>query len=223
MIEIEARFNHPPLKLIRGTFGPFYPNQRVQVPLWLALTLKKQKKCRLVLPEWLNGESLAEVLKEERAQEGTFQELPFHYVEIATLLLKTAGDEFSMPDRIRSLVEDIENVRMEKIRRGLQGMSDTVLRGRSVMSTKMNHVGAMEITTVRDFLTQAMNMFYVLSGQEVVGGQGGGGREGGGGRRLGAGGAAAVAAAAAMGGRGVNGPPRKLRRFRGDAPSEGTN
>jgi len=181
MIEIEARFNHPPLKLIRGTFGPFYPNQRVQVPLWLALTLKKQKKCRLVLPEWLNGESLAEVLREERAQEGTFQELPFHYVEIATLLLKTAGDEFVMPDRVRSLVEDIENVRMEKIRRGLQGMSDTVLRGRSVMSTKMNHVGAMEITTVRDFLTQAMNMFYVLSGQEVVGGgQGGGGRGGGG-------------------------------------------
>ena len=43
---------------------------------------------------------------------------------------------------------------MEKIRRGLQGMSDTVLRGRSVMSTKMNNVGAMEITTVRDFLTQ---------------------------------------------------------------------
>ena len=218
MIEIEARFNHPPLKLIRGTFGPFFPNQRAQVPLWLALTLKKQMKCRVVLPEWLDGESLAEVLKEERAQEGTFQDLPFHYVEIATLLLKTAGDEFVMPDRIRSLVEDIENVRMEKIRRGLQGMSDTVLRGRSVMSTKMNHVGAMEITTVRNFLTQAMNMFYVLSGQEVVG-------EGGGGRRLGAGGAAAVAAAATGGGRGVsgNGPPRKLRRFREDAPSEGTN
>lgn len=109
---------------------------------------------------------------------------------------------------------------MEKIRRGMQGMSDTVLRGRSVMSTKvrkelchrradgwdgwmggmggpchlplcalmrvlvdgwmgartparsqttpnkqMNHVGALEITTVRDFLTTAMNAFYALSGQ----------------------------------------------------------
>ena len=54
MVEIEARFNHPPLKLIRGTFGPFFPNQRVEVPLWLALTLKKQKKCRLVLPAWLD-------------------------------------------------------------------------------------------------------------------------------------------------------------------------
>ena len=24
-----------------------------QVPLWLALTLKKQKKCRIVLPDWI--------------------------------------------------------------------------------------------------------------------------------------------------------------------------
>ncbi len=31
----------------------------------------------------------------------------------------------------------------------------------------MNHVGALEITTVRDFLTTAMNSFYILSGQEA--------------------------------------------------------
>lgn len=37
--------------------------------------------------------------------------------------------------------QDIENVRMEKIRRGMQGMSDTVLRGRSVMSTKVRVCG----------------------------------------------------------------------------------
>lgn len=37
----------------QGTFGPFFPNQRAQVPLWLALTLKRQKKCRIVLPDWL--------------------------------------------------------------------------------------------------------------------------------------------------------------------------
>lgn len=42
----------------QGTFGPFSPNQRARVPLWLALTLKRQKKCRVVLPDWLDdGES----------------------------------------------------------------------------------------------------------------------------------------------------------------------
>jgi hypothetical protein len=86
-----------------------------------------------------------------------------------------------------SIDQDLENVRMEKIRRGLKGMSDTVLKGSSVMATKvrllrvafvalsvravggcvvivrgggvccvcqMNNVGAMEITEVRDFLTE---------------------------------------------------------------------
>ncbi len=187
-----------------------------------------------------NTERLAEALREERRNEGVFQPLPFHYVEIAHLLLQgwvggwasepaflsvnhcmhafirlfvrslarsfvvgalrpvrgcvtdaplfphpshptqnRATDEFTMPDRTRNLIEvctntlpacltlwlgarraspapayyhrihprppppkkkhhqDIENVRMEKIRRGVQGMSDTVLRGRSVMSTKV--------------------------------------------------------------------------------------
>jgi len=96
------------------------------VPLWLALTLKRQKKCRVVLPDWLddgqsvmlrfacfrcvgigppppyvrvarascvlrtqiNTERLAEALRDERRNEGVFQPLPFHYVEIAHLLLQ---------------------------------------------------------------------------------------------------------------------------------------
>lgn len=34
-------------------------------------------------------------------------------------------------------LQDIENVRMEKLRRGLQRMSDVVMRGSSVMSAKV--------------------------------------------------------------------------------------
>lgn len=85
-MEIEARFQHAALRLIRvrnqeraqtphtnrstptahatqqqtqGTFGPFFPNQRAAVPLWLALTLKRQKKCRVVLPDWLDDGACA--------------------------------------------------------------------------------------------------------------------------------------------------------------------
>jgi hypothetical protein len=35
-------------------------------------------------------------------------------------------------------LQDIENVRMEKLRRGLQRMSDVVMRGSSVMSAKVS-------------------------------------------------------------------------------------
>jgi hypothetical protein len=75
--------------------------------------LKKRKRCRIVLPDWLeNGElhapsslhtssvvayappsrllaaNLEEVLRQERADKDAFQGLEFHYVEIANLLLK---------------------------------------------------------------------------------------------------------------------------------------
>lgn len=145
----------------------------------------------------------------------------------------------------------------------------------------MNHVGALEITTVRDFLTTAMNSFYVLSGQEAADqaagvcffcivaslrcgffawGVGCGVVVGvfvcrrstvvpehgvrtplllthhthqptnqppqqtnTAGRRTGAAGGGGSALANAGAPRGsLNGPPRKLRRYRGDAPSETT-
>ena len=35
-----------------------------------------------------DSENLAEALRQERAQEGVFQGLDFHYVEVANLLLK---------------------------------------------------------------------------------------------------------------------------------------
>ena len=34
--------------------GPFAPNRNLQVPLWLALVLKKRARCRIHPPEWLN-------------------------------------------------------------------------------------------------------------------------------------------------------------------------
>lgn len=45
LIEIVPKFKHGPLHLIQGDFGPFVPQARAKVPLWLAITLKKRQKC----------------------------------------------------------------------------------------------------------------------------------------------------------------------------------
>jgi hypothetical protein len=42
----------------KGDFGPFKINQIVEVPLWLAIELKKKNKCRVITPEWLSIEKL---------------------------------------------------------------------------------------------------------------------------------------------------------------------
>lgn len=44
LIEIVPKFKHGPLHLIQGDFGPFVPQTRAKVPLWLAITLKKRQK-----------------------------------------------------------------------------------------------------------------------------------------------------------------------------------
>jgi hypothetical protein len=57
------------------------------VPLWLALHLRMQDKCKITAPDWMNVESLKAVLQKEKEDLGRFEVLPFHYVEIAEQLL----------------------------------------------------------------------------------------------------------------------------------------
>ncbi|KAL6320074.1 hypothetical protein AAG906_004472 [Vitis piasezkii] len=37
-----------------GDFGPFRPQIATQVPLWLAVALKKRGKCTIRPPEWMS-------------------------------------------------------------------------------------------------------------------------------------------------------------------------
>ena len=47
---------------MQGDYGPFQPNIPVQVPLWLALLLKKRNKCRVQAPEWMQPDKLKGLL-----------------------------------------------------------------------------------------------------------------------------------------------------------------
>ncbi len=39
---------------MQGEYGPFNPSMATQVPLWLAVNLRKRQKCRIEPPHWLN-------------------------------------------------------------------------------------------------------------------------------------------------------------------------
>jgi GINS complex subunit 2 len=106
---------------MKGDFGPFQPGITTQVPLWLAVMLKQLNKCRIIAPSWfsvgaflpcliatgvgiaLTGfpsciftEYLTTRLEQEKAIE-TFDEMPFHYLEIASLLFKKCALPSSLP------------------------------------------------------------------------------------------------------------------------------
>ena len=119
MIDIVPNFNCDMLNFLRGDFGPFHSNLATEVPLWLALALKERQKCRIEPPAWMSAEALKMVLDEERAEPSAIgNRLPFHYIEIAHSLFNHAADNIPDADRVRTLLEDLQNIRMSKLRRG---------------------------------------------------------------------------------------------------------
>jgi hypothetical protein len=56
-------------------------------------------------------------------------------------------------EKIRLILEDIQHSRQEKIRLGLCRIAKDVQTGGSAYAVQLNHVAAMEINSVRQFMT----------------------------------------------------------------------
>lgn len=55
----------------------------IQVPLWLALALKKAHRCKIIPPRWLTVRSVEEYLSEEKENEDELQSIPFYFSEVS--------------------------------------------------------------------------------------------------------------------------------------------
>lgn len=121
LITISPNFSHPKLLFTSGSFGPLEAGDQCVVPLWLAITLRKRGKCIIVIPEWMSVTSLEQNILNEKSDEH-FEPLQFHYKEISQLLLNYARDDVKEPDRVSALLQDIENIRMDRAKMGMLGM-----------------------------------------------------------------------------------------------------
>ena len=93
--------NRTEMFFIKETIGPFRANESMEMPLWLAIQLKKRKLIRIVLPPWLSVRYLSQIYQAEKSNDSTFEVLPYYYSEMATILLKECKDEFQEDDDIR--------------------------------------------------------------------------------------------------------------------------
>ncbi|XP_010558802.1 PREDICTED: DNA replication complex GINS protein PSF2 [Tarenaya hassleriana] len=152
-VEIVPNMNMDQLNFICGDFGRFLPQIPTQVPLWLAVALKKRGKCTIRPPQWMSIENLTRILEGERESQTTFQPLPFHYVEISRLLFDHARDDIPDIYMVRSLVEDIRDVRLHKLETNLGSFSGT-------SAVKISNLSAMEVNLVRPFVRRALEAFY---------------------------------------------------------------
>mmetsp|Transcript_13499 Transcript_13499/g.53055 ORF Transcript_13499/g.53055 Transcript_13499/m.53055 type:complete len:231 (+) Transcript_13499:182-874(+) len=134
-------------------FGPFRPQIQVTVPFWLALILKKQGRCLIVPPRWLQISSLDSLVSLERTDD-IFQTLPFHYVEIATDLCKYARDDLPEWDHLFDLVETVRSVRHNKMQAGLRSLDARATKG-----VKLSNITLLEVNIMRAFMTNSLEFY----------------------------------------------------------------
>ncbi|KAK7113906.1 DNA replication complex GINS protein PSF2-like [Littorina saxatilis] len=164
-ISIVPNFALEQIYMIGGDLGPFNPGLPTSVPLWMACSLKQRQKCRIVAPEWMDVEKLSDK-KQEEVDSKFFTPMPSrHYLEVSQLLLQCATDDIPRADEVKTLIKDIWDVRMAKLRSSI----DIFVKS-DATHAKLNHLTLMEINTVRPFLTSALNLLHDLRSNLTAGG-----------------------------------------------------
>lgn len=121
-ITVLPNFKEQKMFFLTGDFGPFTPGLPVDVPLWLALTLKQQNKCKIHPPSWLDVENLSET-KENESNSDVFTKPPsMHYIGVASMLLKAAPEQIPQADEVRALIKDIWDIRLAKLHKSMNQM-----------------------------------------------------------------------------------------------------
>ncbi|GAA5900378.1 hypothetical protein JCM6882_001233 [Rhodosporidiobolus microsporus] len=134
-------------------YGPFTPPQKAFVPLWLAVHLKKKRRCRIVAPQWLSVGFLEQVLKQEQT-DPNFSDLPRDYLEVSKVLLEVASDDVPAPDRMRLLLKDIREARQAKVREGLAAVNAVHLA--------MPNLSTLELSELRPFFSLSFQRLSAL-------------------------------------------------------------
>ncbi|XP_056638569.1 DNA replication complex GINS protein PSF2 [Diorhabda sublineata] len=154
-ISIIPTFNNDVIHLITGDVGPFRASLPTNVPLWMAITLKQQQRCKIQPPDWMNVEKL-ESIKEEEKQSINFTKMPSdHYMVEAKVLLDYASDDIPKADEVRTVIKDIWDIRMSKIR-----SSVTKLVKNGEFYAAVDNLTIMEINSMRPILPHALDQLY---------------------------------------------------------------
>ncbi|OQR69018.1 DNA replication complex GINS protein PSF2-like [Tropilaelaps mercedesae] len=150
-VQIVPKFNHPAIHLISGDLGPFMAGMPIPVPLWVALSLRQQHKCRILPPEWMNIADL-ERLKQEEKESQVFIKIPTeHYREITHLLVDGAASDIPQAEEVQTLVKDLWDIRLAKLR----ASTDVFIKSDQVHA-QVDHLTMMELNSVRPLLLKSL-------------------------------------------------------------------
>lgn len=154
-IEILPRYTMASIDLITTTIPPLRAMQRATVPVWVAVILKQQHKCSIVPPDWLTVPQLKHHHTVETKQLNSFSELPDNWLEVSKLFFDFAHDDLSDEvHKFRALVQDLKEIRMIKVRRGIAHVNESNLQ--------LDNLSVLEINEIRPLLVQTMGKLAAL-------------------------------------------------------------
>lgn len=129
--------------------------RRERIPLWVALILKSQDKCNIVPPDWLNVQYLKEKYEEELKNPNKFSDVPWNWLEISKVLVSKAADDLQDPShQLRSVIQDLREVRLVKSRNGLKELNES--------NIQLNGLSLLEINEIRPFVLSVMGKLRQL-------------------------------------------------------------
>lgn len=160
------------VRLLSGTYGPFQPPAHAVVPLWLAISLRKKRKCVIIPPEWLSvGKCLCSYVqmpsqntcgrKRRRCPSPHCRFISWQYrsfclnstYKIATYT-SSAAEDIPSSSKIRSLLKDLREARQSKILAGLEMINGAHL--------EMTNISSLEICELRPFFRTALKQLHSL-------------------------------------------------------------
>eukprot|EP00283_Hemiselmis_rufescens_P013270 CAMPEP_0173442766 /NCGR_PEP_ID=MMETSP1357-20121228/28133_1 /TAXON_ID=77926 /ORGANISM="Hemiselmis rufescens, Strain PCC563" /LENGTH=196 /DNA_ID=CAMNT_0014408575 /DNA_START=99 /DNA_END=685 /DNA_ORIENTATION=- len=165
LVEVVPRFAFDEVNMACGSYGPFQPMMPTKVPLWFAIQLVQRNLAKVTPPQWLQEEEVQELWNREDAsrKKQELQEVPFHYQEIAALILRHCSDSFDgREDKVRLTLKDIEDLREDKLRESLRGLDD------DHPVVNISNISAMELNKIRPFLINALHQFRDLARAETA-------------------------------------------------------
>ncbi|KAK6107336.1 Probable DNA replication complex GINS protein PSF2, putative [Brugia malayi] len=157
-IQINPQFNLDELHLICGDIGPFEAGMPIWVPLWIAVTLRKRRKCTIIPPQWLCVEELKKLVI---AESGTnaFGQVPRFYLEIAHMFVQYAKEDLPDSDMIRVYVQDLWDKRSAK----LNNSSTKFLGQVESCHARMDNITLMEVAYIKRSLITASREIEALN------------------------------------------------------------
>ncbi|KAK6361941.1 DNA replication protein psf2 [Orbilia blumenaviensis] len=157
LITIVPRQRLGALNLISIDTRPLVPPQRADVPLWLAIFLRKQKRCNIVPPDWLSVDNLERLVKEE-SDSTAFSQMPWRWMEVAEILLDTCSEDLISPSEIALNIRSLRELRQAKIRAGLSDQMNSSY-------IKINNLGLMEVCEIRPWVGKVVDGLRKIEGE----------------------------------------------------------